>query len=118
MDAYEAGLKDYAILINGFKLAEDGKHVVPQTIKFPKCVYERIKAFDDPQAVLNGWAPYGILMVIMGYCDEYDYGLNPFGDEKMFRPSKEFEQWRKLHRTWGPMLIMRAIVYSNYELEE
>lgn len=96
---------------------EDGKPVLPKQ-KFPKAVYDRIKMFGGEEAVATGWTLYGSLKLILGECSRDDYLMNAIGNESMFEPSNEFKDWLDKHYHYGPVLIMLALIYGNYELEE
>lgn len=62
------------------------------------------------------WTIFGSLKLILGDCERKDYEMNPIGDESKFEPSKEFKNWMDKHYHYGPVLIMLALVYGNYEL--
>lgn len=47
-----------------------------------------------------------------------DYWLNPVAEEASLKPPKEFAQWLEEHYAFGPTLIMLAVIYNNYELED
>lgn len=106
--------------IYGFKIKDD--QVVLPKIKFDKCVYERLEAFNSDEVVEEatnlGWTIYGVFQLVMGECDREDYDANPIGDVSMFEPSKEFKHWLDMHYMWGPLMIMQALIYGNYELKE
>ena len=103
-------------LVYGFKIEKD--KIVPPLIKFDKCVYERLEAFKSEEAADLGWTMYGVFQLIMGECDKGDYDANPIGEEEMFEPSKEFKHWLDMHYMWGPLMIMQAVLYDNYELKK
>ena len=103
--------------IYGFHVDKDGI-VVPPKITFPKAVYDRIEMFGGEDAGMAGWTIYGSLKLIMGECSREDYEMNAIGDESMYEPSKEFKEWLYKHYHFGPVLIMVALIYGNYELEE
>lgn len=103
--------------IYGFSVDKDGK-VVPPKITFPKAVYDRIKMFGGEDSGMAGWTIYGSLKLIMGECSRKDYEMNAIGDESMFEPSKEFKEWLDRNYHFGPVLIMCALIFGNYELEE
>lgn len=108
--------------INDFKYVYDfqieGEQIVPPKIKFDKCVYERLEAFNTEEAADLEWTIYGVFRLIMGECDKEDYDANPLGDESMFEPSEEFKHWLDMHYMWGPLMIMQALLYGNYELKK
>lgn len=113
---YEVVMNDLKQVYNFEK--KDGKVVGPK-IKFPQVVYDRVKTFHVGEAAENGWTPYGIMQVILGDVDEKDYWVNPAVSEDVdLKPSEEFKQWMDEHHTFGPALIMLALVYGNYELED
>lgn len=91
-------------------------------IKLPKAVFDRVEAFNTEEAFENGWTYYGILKLIMGEIDEKEYWRNPTSTKGLknvqLKPSKEFEQWVNKHLLFGPVLIMLAVIYNNYELED
>lgn len=99
----------------------DGQKPEKKT-KFPKAVFDRVKAFNTEEAFENGWTYYGILKLIMGEIDEEEYWRNPTStcgiENVQLKPSKEFEQWMNKHFLFGPVLIMLAVIYNNYELED
>lgn len=101
--------------VYGFEI-KDGK-IDPPKIEFDECVYDRLTAFDTQEAIDAQWTQYGIFQLIMGECNREDYALNPIGDETMFEPSKEFRHWLDMHYMWGPLMIMQAVLYGNYELK-
>lgn len=110
-----------------YSLAKDlkqiygGGQVPSKTIKLPKVVYDRLKTFDTDEAVgIHGWTHYGIIKLILGEISEEDYWINPaINDEDApINPPKEFYQWLDQHSELGPLLIMLAVTYGNYELEE
>lgn len=113
MEMAENDVEDFPI-VYGFDV-KDGK-IVPPKIKFDKCVYERLEAFKNEDAADAGWSLYGVFKLIMGECDKEDYDMNPFGNAEMFEPSKDFEHWLDMHSEWGPILIMQALLYGDYEL--
>ena len=94
---------------------ENNKAMLPKQ-KFPKAVYDRIKMFGGEEAADAGWTIFGSLKLILGDCERKDYEMNPIGDESKFEPSKEFKNWMDKHYHYGPVLIMLALVYGNYEL--
>lgn len=96
---------------------EDGKPVLPKQ-KFPKEVYDRIKMFGGEEAAAAGWTIFGSLKLILGECSREDYEMNVIGDESKLKPSKEFKDWMDKHYRYGPVLIMLALIYGNYELED
>ncbi|MGK4106032.1 hypothetical protein AB0X64_01935 [Limosilactobacillus vaginalis] len=106
--------------IYGFEIKDD--QVVLPKIKFDKCVYERLEAFNSDEVAEEaadlGWTIYGVFQLVMGECDREDYDANPIGDASMFEPSKEFKHWLDMHYMWGPLMIMQALIYGNYELKE
>lgn len=106
--------------IYGFEIKDD--QVVLPKIKFDKCVYERLEAFNSDEVAEEaadlGWTIYGVFQLVMGEYDREDYDANPIGDASMFEPSKEFKHWLDMHYMWGPLMIMQALIYGNYELKE
>ncbi len=103
--------------VYGFSVVKDGK-VVPPKITFPKAVYDRVEMFGGENAGMAGWTIYGSLKLIMGECSRKDYEMNAIGDESMFEPSKEFKKWLDENYHFGPVMIMVALIYGNYELED
>lgn len=103
--------------IYNFSVDKDGK-VVPSKITFPKAVYDRIEMFGGENAGMAGWTIYGSLKLIMGECQREDYEMNAIGDDSMFELSKEFKEWLDRNYRFGPVLIMCALIFGNYELEE
>lgn len=89
-------------------------------IKLPKVVYDRVKAFNTEEATDAGWTDYGIIDLIMGNIDPWVYWRNPVSDEQIVpvEPPEEFYQWLRVHKYYGPDLIMLAVIYDNYKLEE
>ena len=108
--------------INDFKYVYDfqieGEKIVPPKIKFDKCVYDRVEAFNTEEAADLGWTIYRVFRLIMGELDKEDYDANPLGNESMFEPSDEFKHWLDMHYMWGPLMIMQALLYGNYELKK
>lgn len=96
---------------------ENGKPVLPKQ-KFPKAVYDHIKMFGGEEAAAAGWTIFGSLKLILGECSREDYEMNAIGDESKLKPSKEFKDWMDKHYRYGPVLIMLALIYGNYELED
>lgn len=97
---------------------KDGAITGPK-LKFPKAVYDRIKTFRVGEAAENDWTPYGVTNLILGQIDKREYYLNPAVSRDVeLEPSEEFKKWLKEHHTFGPVLIMLALVYGNYELED
>ena len=94
--------------------------VVGPKIKFPKAVYDRVQAFNTIEAFYNGWTHYGIMQLILGKLKKEECWLHPAINEAgvSLKPSEEFKQWLDEHHTLGPVLIMLALVYGNYELED
>lgn len=92
-----------AVAVDDFKQVHNfevkGGEVVGPKIKFPKAVYDRIQAFGTRESFYNSWTYYGIMQLILGRLK-----------------SEEFKQWFDEHHTLGPVLIMLALVYGNYEL--
>lgn len=114
----------YAIAVDDFKQVhnfeeKDGEIIGPK-IKFPKVAYNRIKAFDRLEAYHRGWTEYEIMQLILGKLKKEVYWLHPASREEgiSLKPSKKFEQWLDKHKSLGHVLIMLALVYGNYELEE
>lgn len=114
----------YEVVMNDFKqvysFEEKGGEVVGPKIKFPKAVYDRVEACNTEEAFENGWTYYGIMQLILGKLKKEDCWLYPAINEAgvSLKPSEEFNQWWDEHPTLGPVLIMLALVYGNYELED
>lgn len=98
---------------------KDGSVIGPK-IKLPKVVYDRIEAFNSEDAIENGWTVYGILQLVLGNASVRDYRWYQasVGTDGKFRPSDEFDEWLERHYAFGRVLIMLAIIYNNYELED
>lgn len=112
------------VVIDDFKQlynfeTKDGSVIGPK-IKLPKIVYDRIEAFNSEDAINNGWTVYGILQLVMGNASQRDYRWYQMsvGTDEKFRPSAEFDEWLDQHYAFGRALIMVAIIYNNYELED
>lgn len=112
---YEVVMDDFKQVYNFEK--KDGKVVGPK-IKFPQAVYDRVEAFNTEEAFENGWTYYGIMQLILGKLKKEECWFHPAIHEESvsLKPSEEFKQWFDEHHTLGPVLIMLALVYGNYEL--
>jgi hypothetical protein len=111
----------YEVVMNDFKQVYSfevkGDEVVGPKIKFP--VYDRVQAFNTTEAFYNGWTYYGIMQLILGKLKKEECWFHPAIHEERvsLKPSEEFERWLDEHHTLGPVLIMLALAYGDYELE-
>lgn len=87
-------------------------------IKLPKVVFDRVEEFNIEENFDAGLTDYDIVNCILGNVDEGVYWEHLAGKDVSLVPPTEFYQWLDEHRAYGATLIMLAVIYNNYELED
>lgn len=87
-------------------------------IKLPKVVFDRVQEFNIEENFDAGLTDYDIVNCILGNIDEGVYWEYLANKDVSLVPPTEFYQWLDEHRAYGATLIMLAVIYNNYELED
>ena len=87
-------------------------------IKLPKVAFDRVEEFNIEENFEAGLTDYDIVNCILGNADEEIYWECLESKYVSLVPPPEFYQWLDEHRAYGATLIMLAVIYDNYELED
>lgn len=87
-------------------------------IKLPKAVFDRVEEFNIEENFDAGLTDYDIVNCILGNIDEGVYWEYLANKDVSPVPPTEFYQWLDEHWAYGATLIMLAVIYNNYELED